>query len=275
MLTAAIAVLAGGAAASAAPLRTALRRVGEIAVPGPPLRTFDIGDVNAAGIYAFSDQSNHGLDLIDASTGRFLGRAGGFGHDGPPILNLISTRSLKVVGRVTLAAATDGAEQPAYVPATGLLYRSLPVLHHVKAEGAIAVINPRTRRLVKLVHVRQCMPAGLALGSHTDLLVGCSDDAVTAGFPAHSLILDARSDTIVARIVQVGGSDEVYADPRAHRYYLAAVKNPGGLVLGIVDARTRRWIANLPSGPDAHSVAADPRSGQVFVPIAASRNGGP
>ena len=41
----------------------------------------------------------------------------------PPILNLISTRSRKVVGRVTLAAATDGAEQSAYVPATGLLYR--------------------------------------------------------------------------------------------------------------------------------------------------------
>ena len=339
LLTAAIAVLAGGAAASAAPLRPALRRVGEIAVPGRALRKFDIGFVNAAGIYAFSDKSNQGLDLIDAATGRFLGRAGGFGHDGPkgvvavgtgtfwasdgdsgtvkvvdvrtrriiasiltergkttdeltydprdhlvavvakhdgpPILNLISTRSRKVVGRVTLTAATDGAEQPAYVPATGLLYLSLPVLHHVKAEGAIAVINPRTRRLVKLIQVRQCMPAGLALGPHSDLLVGCSDDAVTAGFPAHSLILDARTDRIVARIAQVGGSDEVYADPRAHRYYLAAVKNPGGPVLGIVDARTRRWIANLPSGPDAHSVAADARSGKVFVPMAASRDGGP
>ena len=149
------------------------------------------------------------------------------------------------------------------------------MLHHVKAEGAIAVINPRTRRRVRLIHVRQCMPAGLALGPHTDLLVGCNDDAVTAGFLVRSLILDARSDNIVARIVQVSGSDEVYADPRAHQYYLAEVKNPGGLVLGILDARTRRWIANLPSGPDAHSVAADPRSGKVFVPMAASRDGGP
>ncbi|MGC8518528.1 MAG: YncE family protein [Steroidobacteraceae bacterium] len=339
MLTAALAVLASSAAASAAPARTALRRVGEIAVPGRPLRKFDIGYVNAAGIYAFADKSNHGLDLIDASTGRFLGRAGGFGtdgpkgvvavgtrtfwasdgdsgtvkvvdvrtrriiasvltergkttdeltydprdhllavvakHDGPPILNLISTRSRTLVGRVTLAAATDGAEQPVYVPATGLLYLSLPVLHHVKADGAIAVINPRTRRLVKLIHVRECMPAGLALGPRSDLLIGCSDDAVTAGFPARSLILNARSGKIIARIPQVGGSDEVYADRRAHRYYLAAVKNPGGAVLGIVNARTHRWIANLPSGPDAHSVAADPRSGKVFVPIAASLASGP
>ncbi len=338
MLTAAMAVLAGAAAVSAAPLTAPLRRVGEIAVPGQPLRKFDIGAVNAAGIYAFSDKSNHGLDLIDAATDRFLGRAGGFGsdgpkgvvavgmgtfwasdgdtgtvkvvdvrtrrviasiltergkttdeltydprdhliavvakHDGPPILNLISTRTRKVVGRVTLAAATDGAEQPAYVPATGLLYLSLPVLDHVKAEGAIAVINPRTRRLVKLMYVQRCMPAGLALGPHADLLVGCSDDAVAAGFPAHSLILDARTGKIVARVAQVGGSDEVSADPRAHRYYLAAVKNPGGPVLGVVNARTRRWIANLPSGPDAHSVAADPRSGKVFVPVAASPTGG-
>lgn len=338
MLTAAMAVLLGAATASAAPFTAPLRRVGEIAVPGQPLKTFDIGFVNAAGIYAFSDKSNHGLDLIDAATGRFLGRAGGFGHDGPkgvvavgtgtfwasdgdsgtvkvvdvrtrrivasiltergkttdeltydprdhliavvakhdgpPILNLISTRSRKVVARVTLAAATAGAEQPAYVPATGLLYLSLPVLDHIKAEGAIAVINPRSHRLVKLIHVRWCMPAGLALGPHSDLLVGCSDDAVAAGFPAHSLILNARSGKIVARVTQVGGSDEVYADPRAHRYFLAAVKNPGGPVLGVINARTRRWVANLPSGPDAHSVAADPRSGKVFVPIAASPAGG-
>lgn len=334
ILTATMVALLGAAVAHAAPSRAALRRVGEIAVPGQPLKKFDIGFVNAAGIYAFADTSNHGLDLIDASTGRFLGRAGGFGlggpkgvvavgtetfwasdgdsgtvkvvdvrtrriiasvltergkttdeltyaprdhllavmpkHEGPPIPNLISTRTRKVVGRVMLAAATDGAEQPAYVPATGLLYLSLPVLQHVKAEGAIALINPRTRRLLKPIHVHQCMPAGLALGPHSDLLVGCSDDAVAAGFPAHSLILNARTGKVVARIPQVGGSDEAYADPRVQRYYLAAAKNPGGPVLGILDARTRRWIANLPSGPQAHSVAADARSGKVFVPIAAN-----
>ena len=149
-----------------------------------------------------------------------------------------------MVGRVTLAAATDGAEPPVYVPATGLLYRSLPGLHHVKAEGAIAVINPRTRRLARLIHVRQCMPAGLALGPHTDLLVGCSDDAVIAGFWARSLILDARADNIVARIVQVGGSDEVYADPRSGKAFgpIGASRNGGpcreGVRCGVRAARS-------------------------------------
>jgi hypothetical protein len=42
-------------------------------------------------------------------------------------------------------------------------------------------------------------------------------------------------------------------------------------VLGVIDARTDRWIANLPSGPRAHSVAADPLSGRIFVPIEARK----
>ncbi|HEX4137479.1 MAG TPA: hypothetical protein VHY84_22915, partial [Bryobacteraceae bacterium] len=65
-------------------------------------------------------------------------------------------------------------------------------------------------------------------------------------------------------------SDEVWFDKQQDRYYLAAVANPGGPVLGIVDARNDRWLANLPTGPHAHSVAADPVNGRVFVPIAAT-----
>ena len=335
---AAVVALQCPAARAAAPLPP-LRRVATLHVPGAPLDVFDISEVNADGVYALSDRSNHGLDFFNAATGAFIGRATGFagfnpaqgfdaagpngvvavgreefwagdgnstvkvvdlrtrkvvasiptgGHkrtdemtydprdhlvvavnnaDAPPFVTFISTRTRRVVGRVVLRQATDGAEQPLWDPATGLIYLSIPSLDHDKARGAIAVINPRTRKLLRFMPVARCMPAGLALGPHQHLLLGCSDDAVAAGFPARSFVM-TTAGRIVARLPQVGGSDEVWSDRRAHRYYLAAVANTGGPVLGVVDSRTDRWLGNIPTGPHAHSVAADARTGRVFVPIA-------
>lgn len=194
--------------------------------------------------------------------------------DEPPFVTFIGSRSRRVLGKIVLDRASDGAEQPAWDPATGLVYLSIPVIDHVDAHGAVAVINPRTRKLEKLIPVAKCMPAGLAVGPRGRLLVGCSDDAVAAGFPAKSLVMSARSGKVLATIDQVGGSDEVWYDAKSRRYYLAAAANPGGPVLGAVDALANRWIGNFPSGERAHSVAADPRTGRVFVPIQAHKDGG-
>lgn len=188
--------------------------------------------------------------------------------DEPPFVTFISTRSQKVVGHVKLTHATDGAEQPAYDPHSGLVYLSIPVLDKVDAHGAVAVIDPRTRTLLKMLPVEKCMPAGLAVGPHDRLLVGCSDDGVAAGFPSHSLIMQASTGRILAD-VPVGGSDEVWYDPQAGQYYLAAVANKGGPALGVINARTNTMVAALPTGTRAHSVAADARNGKIFVPIQA------
>jgi hypothetical protein len=74
---------------------------------------------------------------------------------------------------------------------------------------------------------------------------------------------------IVASIPQVCGSDEVWFNSGDDRYYLAARNNPGGPVLGIVDAETNVWIQNAPTSPNSHSVAADPRSNRIYVPLTA------
>ncbi len=347
-ITVLAAVAAGlliGAAGAAAP-SAAVRRVDTIHVPGAPLASFDIGFVNSQGIYALSDRSNKSVDLFDAASGKFLGRAAGFkgydkatgtavaGPDGvvavgarefwagdgdstvkivdlksksiiatiptggrkrvdemtydardhlvvvvnsadePPFVTFISSRTRRILGKIVLKRATDGAEQPAWDPATGLLYLPIPVVDHVDADGAVAVIDPRTRTLEKLIPVAKCMPAGLAVGPRGRLLLGCSDDAIAAGFPAKSLVLDARSGRILATIHEVGGSDEVWYDAKSRRYFLAAVGNPGGPVLGVIDAITNRWLGNFPSGPAAHSVTADPNTGKVFVPIQAHAGGG-
>ena len=333
------------AVAAAHPPQNAISRSGTLLVPGEPLKSFDIGFVNADGVYALADRSNRGLDFFDTATGRFLGRAAGFvGHsasggdasgpngvvavgrdefwagdgdstvkavdlrtkkilasistggkkradevaydprdhlliavnnaDDPPFVTFISTRTRRVVGRLELKRASDGAEQPLWNPASGLVYISIPSLDDVKSRGAVAVIDPRTRSLVKLMPVENCMPAGLALGPHDNLLLGCSDDAIKAGFPARSFVMNAATGKIVASLPKVGGSDEVWSDLTAGRYYLAAGANPGGPVLGVVDSTTNRWIGNWPTGPSAHSVAADARTGKVLVPIAASSASG-
>jgi hypothetical protein len=112
------------------------------------------------------------------------------------------------------------------------------------------------------------MPAGLALGPNDNLLLGCSDDGVDAGFPAHSVVMNARSGKIEAD-VPAGGSDEVWSDMRNHRYYLAAVANKGGPALGVINSLDNHLITVIPTGPRAHSVAVDDRTGKVFVPIQA------
>lgn len=191
--------------------------------------------------------------------------------DQPPFLSFVSTApGHRIVGKLALPQATDGLEQPLWNPADGLIYLSVPVLDHHEADGGVAVIDPIGHRLVDMIHVSQCMPAGLALGPGDHLLVGCGDDAVKAGFAPRSLIIDLHARKVVKTIRQVGGSDQVWYDHGAGRYYLAAVANAGGPVLGIVDARRDTWLENLPTGPKAHSVAVDPHSGRVFVPMAAN-----
>jgi len=322
------------ALAASAPNTGVTHRISTIAIPGQPLKRFDISAVSAAqGVYGFSDRSNHAVDLIDTRTDRYAGRVTGFSHGGPnglvdvgedqfwagdgdsklqvvdirahkivatintggkrrvdelaydpheqvviaanngddpPFISFVSTKpGHRIVGKLSFPQATDGLEQPVWNPDDGLVYLSIPVLDHRKADGGIAVIDPRSHRLLHTIHVQECMPAGLALGSADHLLVGCSDDAVAAGFAPRSLIVDLHARKVVAKIPQVGGSDEVWYDSGSNDYYLAAVANTGGPVLGVVDAKSNTWLRNLPSGDEAHSVAADPHSGQVFVPVAA------
>ena len=45
---------------------------------------------------------------------------------------------------------------------------------------------------------------------------------------------------------------------------------PGGPVLGIIDATNDEWIANVPTTKNSHSVAADLDTNTIFVPLTPS-----
>lgn len=189
------------------------------------------------------------------------------GDDAPPFVSLISVRDRTVVGTINFPDATNGLEQPVFDPVTHRFYLAVPQIGSDPLMGGIAVINPDTRKRERTFPVKDCQPNGLTLGPDQHLLLGCSGDAIEAGAPAQSIVMSARDGSIVATIKQVGGSDQVWFNPGDKRYYLAARSMPGGPVLGVIDAVTNTWIANAPTGPNAHSVAADPINNHIFVPI--------
>jgi len=181
--------------------------------------------------------------------------------DDPPFVTLISTASRAVLGKISFPEATDGVEQPVWDPGTQRFYQAIPETK-TNPGGAIAVIDPVAMKVTHELPLILCFPHGLAVGPNQEMVVGCSKEK-----DARSIILNVRTGAVVATLTEVGGSDQVWYNPGDQRYYLAARANPGGPVLGVVDALTHKWVENIPTTKDAHSVAVDPTTNQVFVPL--------
>jgi hypothetical protein len=213
--------------------------------------------------------------------------------DDPPFATLIhvnkATGQLSVGQRVTLDFASNGAEQPVWDPATHKFYLSIPQVGPDVSNGAVARIST-SGVLEKLFPVRFCQPAGLTLGPNQDLLLGCSMVFDTAGQPWSAadpntaapiqVIMDALTGAIDSNVFGVTGSDEVWFNPGDGRYYTASRSQPGGPVLGVIDAREQELIQVVPtfntpsSAPaprgTAHSVAVNPHNNHAFVPLPAN-----
>jgi hypothetical protein len=202
--------------------------------------------------------------------------------------------------------ATNGAEQPVWEPGTGRFYISIPEINGpgncppaCGPLGAVARINPSSGAVEVLFPVKNCQPAGLTVGPKQDLLVGCSVAFDTAGNtwvlanplspnPPNpsavtaapvSIIMDAKNGSIDKTVKGVSGNDEVWFNSGDGRYYLAARNQPGGPVLGVIDAKSQKLLqlvptvnqASVPTASkqpgSAHSVAADSHNNHVFVPL--------
>ena len=223
--------------------------------------------------------------------------------DDPPFATLITvdknTGKLTLGQRITFKnfgpgadTATGGAEQPQWDRRTGRFYISIPELNGVAADGAVAVINPKTAKVEATFHVPLCGPAGLTLGPNQDFLIGCSVVFNTAGKPwtgvgdpnsaaPTQVILDARNGSIDRVVAGVGGSDEVWFNSGDGRYYTASRANPTGPVLGVIDARGQSLVQIVPTvnsggkpfvfpSGTAHSVAVNPHNNHALVPLPAN-----
>ncbi|HEX2831084.1 MAG TPA: hypothetical protein VHP37_32415 [Burkholderiales bacterium] len=229
--------------------------------------------------------------------------------DDPPFGTLISVNKtnghLSVVRKIIFDMshsgfdATNGAEQPVWEAATQRFYVSIPEINcNVAAQcggkfplGAIARINPVSGIVDGLFPVQHCQPAGLTLGPKQDLLLGCGVAFDAAGNAWRttdpnsaapiSVIMDAKNGSIDRMVAGVSGSDEVWFNSGDGRYYLAARNQPGGPVLGVIDARSQKLTQVTPTvnaagvpfvfpAGTAHSVAANARNNEVFVPLPAN-----
>lgn len=161
--------------------------------------------------------------------------------DAPPFGTLISvskTCALTVGKKISYTAATNGAEQPVWDPATQRFYQSIPSISGTTAApgivGAIARINPLTATIETMFAVPFCMPAGLALGPNGTFLAGCSvvydtmGDAWSGDDKDSASPLQVIIDTngVYAFVPGIGSSDEVAYNAGDNHWYTGSQNTP-------------------------------------------------
>jgi DNA-binding beta-propeller fold protein YncE len=199
-------------------------------------------------------------------------------NDAPPFISFVDPRSRKIVAKLEFKAKSlDGVvydpSQKRYLVAVG------PTAEN--PHGEVDAVDPVAHTVVARYPAPECFPAGLALGPSNHLLVGCSDDALAAGFKAKTLVMDATNGAVLATVNEVGGANYVAYNPGNRRFYIGArdmtvdgTKNTAKTpVLGIIDAVSMRFIESVPTAPNAKAVVADAATNRVFVPLTASPSG--
>ena len=178
----------------------------------------------------------------------------------------VSTATLAVVGQVLYPGA-GGAEQPVWDPAIRRFLVTLPGVSSPFSQATIAVIKPGASTVEKyyklgdITGIPNCSSAnGLALGVHQHLL------ASACGFP---VILSALTGKLINAVTQVGGGDEVWANPGDERFYVSATDllskaNPQPAALGVIDQESGQWLQNV-DAPGLRNLAAFAETNHIFA----------
>jgi len=183
----------------------------------------------------------------------------------------------------TIFPGTPGIEQPTWDPRTKRFYVSVPILGNPvgctgTCDGGLMVIDPTTVTPVSMVlgafdpatntgvlQLSDCGPNGATVGPNDNLLLGCT----SANNPANksTLVINATTKHF-SHVNGIVGSDEVWFNKGDGRYYTGTNRQPGGAVLGVIDA-TSVLIETIRQSSGSHSVAADSRRNLIFVPQSA------
>ena len=141
--------------------------------------------------------------------------------DSPPFASIISTTNYTVVAKI----AFDGRMEhrnPITAPnsASGVLNGL--ILHldpghrgHPDGEGGVAVIDPKTKKVVNtfIIPVDDCAaPQGMAVGPSNQILLGCNQPSPNGH--SNTVIINERSGAVVGRLPDLGGNDEVWFNGR-------------------------------------------------------------
>ena len=202
----------------------------------PPLTVSEVttlpGEPTRADELAYDPKDGLILAINNAST--------------PPVATLVSvnqtTGALAVVKNIFLDTAPghsgvdaqNGAEQPVWDPGTQKFFLSIPQLGPNPTQGAVIRIST-TGTVETAFPIDFCSPAGLALGPHEDLLVGCNTiwatdgslwtgnaDTNTKTAAPQLVIINALTGKIETNVLGSGVGDEVWFNKGDNHYYAAA-----------------------------------------------------
>lgn len=140
----------------------------------------------------------------------------------------------------------------------------------VTCSGAVLVIDPTNlvtpvENVVPLVH---CGPNGATVGPDGNVMVGCTPNNQAGDNETTILNMNTLDYVDVGNL---SGSDEVWFNRGSNRYYTGSSAMHGGAVLGVVNGTTNFLVEAIPQSSASHSVAADSRRNEVFVPQVAPK----
>jgi hypothetical protein len=192
-----------------------------------------------------------------------------------PYLNLINTTNNTIAKQIVLNGnggtprATGGIEQPVYDPLTNHYYVSIPQINGAGPGGVTEfdssgnVTHIFDFANISGASISACGPTGLAVSSGGTLAVNCGNVSQTILLNP-SALSGAGS---IKTVKQVSGGDQVAYDPANNLFFVTGASNPGGPIVGIINASTDAFVQALTTTPGDHSVAVDPITGQAFVPF--------
>jgi hypothetical protein len=219
-----------------------------------------------------------------------------------PFATFIDTKTQTVAATVTFTDASGapsaGLEQCRYDAAADTFYVNndgttanpngeLVAMTGASIRGIAAgsSVNYTTLAGLRTYSEGNCDPTGLALGPNGDIAVNCREG--TTGAPLLVQIMDRSTGALLASI-NAGGGDQLEYDSATNRYYSAASRwtasgtaatngacsaaSPCTPVLAIIDAGSRKLVAQLPTGNNAHSVAVDSATAKAFVPVSSGKS---
>ena len=222
-----------------------------------------------------------------------------------PYINFISTDTYKVVKQLSFdggpgrgPAATNGIEQCQWNRRNGLIYLNIPEVNgdgNDDVPGWTVIINPKKMEIVNhfVIPLDQCAgPQGMAIGPDPQIMFGCNaagppelplgcnpSTNCTGSGSQNTVVIDERNGNVLKTLKDQGGNDEVWFNPGNGLYFLAQGQNAAQEQLGIVSSfpfikLLQDIVVATPAGKGhAHSVAADPISGEVYYPIPSNVGG--
>jgi len=197
----------------------------------------------------------------------------------PAYANLISTSSplapTLTNSPILVPGQTDpggGLEQSVWDPNTGTWFVSVPSFNGTDPGGvqeySLGGSPLRTYNFASMGFGGACASSGLGLGANGNLMVGCSN-----GGPI--VLNPAGTGTIVAQLPQSHGADELWYDPTSNRFFVTGANAAGDRVIDVFDGTTYALLQEIDltamgfGTGNTHSVAVDPLTGEIFVPIPA------